>query len=145
MTNEKPPDARPMPEIVGASCVTVIFVRDYVQMKFETGAILTFVGSIEITDASGSHAFPQPGSRDALCSLIGATVESADFWGEYWVQVRFAGGTTITVVTDPLVANEAWDWGNSPASHRWNGNEWPKPADVDEFFRRLPAGGDQDA
>ena len=53
----------------------VAFVMDYVEFHFNGPVLRAFTNPV--VDAGGSQiAFDQPGSRDALCSLIGAEVGS---------------------------------------------------------------------
>ncbi len=119
---EEPRDARPLAELIGATCLKLVFVRDYVQMHFDVAGSPTFIGLIKVSAGGKTATFPEPGSRDALCSLIGSTVESAEFWRDDWIQVQFASGATLTVEKDPFHPNwEAWDWFGAPPSFHWDG------------------------
>lgn len=54
----------------------VAFVRDYVEFHFD-GPILRALSQPSLAVRGETVAFPAPGSRDALCSLIGREVMSA--------------------------------------------------------------------
>jgi hypothetical protein len=114
-------------ELVGARCIIVVFVRDYVQLCFQgLRGGLSLIGIISVSRDGNERTFPEPGSRDALCSLIGLTVESGEFWGEFWMQLRFTDGTVFTVDEDPRHPTwEAWDWIGGPPTLRWDGYKWP--------------------
>jgi hypothetical protein len=122
----KPRYTRLLSELVGATCNVVIFVLDYVQIGFAGLSAISFIGIISVSRDGIESTFPEPGSRDALCSLIGSTVESAEFWGEYWMQIRFTDGAIFTVDEDPRHPDwEAWDWQGAPTTLRWDGCKWP--------------------
>jgi hypothetical protein len=63
--------------LVGEQIGSVCFVRDYVELHFN-GPILRSLASPVVESGSGRWQFPELGSRDALCALIGLTVEAAD-------------------------------------------------------------------
>jgi hypothetical protein len=62
------------PEIlVGEQLNAITFVMDYVQVHFN-GPTLTFLVPVYVQTPENWLAFPGPGGRDALCSLIGTEV-----------------------------------------------------------------------
>jgi hypothetical protein len=61
--------------LIGQEINCIAFVMDYVEIHFN-GPILRALTDPMITVAGARFAFPEPGSRDALCTLIGQQVES---------------------------------------------------------------------
>ena len=61
--------------LVGLELSAVAFVRDYVEFHFD-GPILRALSSPLIRTEGHESQFPDPGSRDALCTLIGQSVAS---------------------------------------------------------------------
>jgi hypothetical protein len=61
----------------GSELSAVAFVRDYVEFSFD-GAVLRFLAPPVISSEGRRIAFPAAGSRDALCSLIGQTVDRTE-------------------------------------------------------------------
>jgi len=55
----------------------VCFVRDYVELHFD-GPILRSLAMPVVLVAGARYSFPEAGSRDALCALIGRVVELAE-------------------------------------------------------------------
>jgi hypothetical protein len=60
-------------DLVGEEISAVCFVMDYVEFHFG-GTVLRSLTNPTVVDDGGSHLFPELGSRDALCRLIGSTV-----------------------------------------------------------------------
>lgn len=63
-------------DIVGQEVSAISFVRDYVEILFD-GPILRLLSDPIITLGAAEYRFPSNGSRDALCSFIGAEVTGA--------------------------------------------------------------------
>jgi hypothetical protein len=59
--------------LVGEQLNTVAFVMDYVEFSFNGPVLRALTGPIVQTGELRLR-FPEPGSRDALCSLIGSEV-----------------------------------------------------------------------
>lgn len=57
----------------GKELAEVVFIRDYIQLGFD-GPGLTLLTPPEVTTKDAKLQFPEPGSRDLLCSLIGVKV-----------------------------------------------------------------------
>ena len=57
----------------GRELAEVVFIRDYVQLGFD-GPGLTLLTPPSVTAKDTTLRFPEPGSRDLLCSLIGIKV-----------------------------------------------------------------------
>ncbi|MDQ2761439.1 MAG: hypothetical protein M3Y17_13710 [Actinomycetota bacterium] len=92
----------------GGDVDTVSFVRNYVEFRIDCNVLRALVPP-EIQLADGRRfKFPAPGSRDALCSLINATVESAIEVGtvdsdDWRIEVRTDSGELliISLTDDP--------------------------------------------
>ena len=64
-----------MKDLIGREISAVAFVRDYVEFHFD-GPILRSRGDPQVAVGEAVYCFPKPGSRDALCLVIGAIVQS---------------------------------------------------------------------
>jgi len=82
--------------LLGEQLSGVAFVQDYVEFHYD-GKILRSLAPPSVSLAGDSSAFPHRGSRDALCSLIGRTVERIQVEEGDRIEVRFAGDATITI------------------------------------------------
>lgn len=81
--------------LVGEELAAVHFVRDYVELSFDGPTLRIFSGpTVVLDDASAS--FPESGSRDLLCDLIGRTVQSAGERGGALV-LQFDRGGELSV------------------------------------------------
>jgi hypothetical protein len=67
----------PLKDLIGREISAVAFVRDYVEFHF-VGPILRSRANPQVAVGEAVYCFPKPGSRDALCLVIGATVQSLD-------------------------------------------------------------------
>jgi hypothetical protein len=70
-------------------------VRDYVELHFD-GPVLRCLADPVVDTAGDPVAFPQPGSRDALCELIGREVRLAADEPDH-LRLDFAPAGTVTV------------------------------------------------
>jgi hypothetical protein len=95
MTEQK----RNISMLIGRSVSAVCFVMDYVEFHFD-GPILRSLSNPTVTFPGNESTFPTPGSRDALCSIIGATVEAIEVEEGTAMLVRLDSGHTITVPLD---------------------------------------------
>jgi hypothetical protein len=64
-------------DLIGREISAVAFVRDRVEFHFD-GPILRSRADPQVAVGEAVYCFPKPGSRDALCLVIGATVRSLD-------------------------------------------------------------------
>ncbi|SEN85567.1 hypothetical protein SAMN02990966_00305 [Rhodospirillales bacterium URHD0017] len=62
-------------DLVGREVTAVAFSRDGVEFHF-SGPILRSRTAPQVVIGEATYCFPKPGSRDALCWVIGATVQS---------------------------------------------------------------------
>lgn len=85
--------------LVGEPVSAVSFVMDYVEFHFN-GPILRALSN-PIIESSGSRlTFGEPGSRDALCSLIGTEVEAIDVREGDAIEILMASGQKLVVPLD---------------------------------------------
>jgi hypothetical protein len=62
-------------DLVGREISAVAFARDGVEFHFD-GPIVRSRADPQVAVGEAVYCFPKPGSRDALCLVIGATVQS---------------------------------------------------------------------
>ena len=86
----------------------VAFVRDYVELLFDS-PILRCYAAPEVMTAGQAVRFPEPGSRDALCALIGAEVTDVDL-GHHNLWIQLDGGRRLHIDF-----NLEWDAGREAA------------------------------
>ena len=91
---------RGLKAIVGEFLSSVEFVMDYVHLRF-CGATLT---AFACPDVQTQNRFFPPNShgyRDALCSLIGASVENTEIREGAFLRIFFTEDRSITVQLEP--------------------------------------------
>ena len=79
---------------------------DYIQIPFEGGPCLSCYVSPVIHSSKGDITYPAPGSRQALCSLIGSEVLSARFEPNVEMFLEFDRGFRVTI---PLRDEKSWE------------------------------------
>jgi hypothetical protein len=87
-------------DLIGEQLSGVAFVQDYVEFHYD-GKILRSLAAPSVTIAGDSSTFPQRGSRDAFCSLIGHIVEGIRVEEGDRIEVKFAENAVITVPLGP--------------------------------------------
>jgi hypothetical protein len=88
-------DMRELEDLVGCELSAVAFVRDYVEFQFDGPVLRSLAPPVVIVGAL-RHEFPQAGSRDALCELIGRLVEGAAELSDR-LSVSFAGDVLLEI------------------------------------------------
>jgi hypothetical protein len=83
-------------EIIGQPMSAVSFVHDYVEFHFD-GKILRALTRPSTHIRGQATIFPQFGSRDALCSLIGKSVINVIVREGESIEIRFDGSEAINV------------------------------------------------
>jgi hypothetical protein len=63
--------------IEGSQVGAVCFVQDYVELDLDAGILRSLADPV-VVEGEERHRFPEAGSRDALCRLIGGTVRVAE-------------------------------------------------------------------
>src|SRR4051812_9883032 len=84
-----------MEMLVGEELNAVSFVMDYVEFHFND-PVLRALNPPELRDARNTSRFPEPGSRDALCTLIGARVAAIQIGAEE-IEVRFTDDRALAI------------------------------------------------
>ncbi len=83
--------------IHGEALTAVEFVEDYLQLRFGEPLLRLFVWP-EVADPDGiAIGYGQPGYRDALCSVIGETVTTAELEEGRSLTVEFENGTVLAL------------------------------------------------
>lgn len=93
---------KPIESITGEALSGVAFVQDYVEFQFDGMIVRSLTMPVVATD-NARYLFPEPGSRDALCALIGAVVQSVMVREGREIEISMSGGSKVKI---PLVANE---------------------------------------
>jgi hypothetical protein len=101
-------DVRELADLVGLELSAVAFVRDFVEFQFDGPVLRSHVPPVLVADDI-RHEFPQAGSRDALCELIGRTVDGTQELSDRLL-VSFDGGALVEIMrcsdyTAPEVAH----------------------------------------
>jgi hypothetical protein len=104
--------------IIGQPMSAVSFVHDYVEFHFD-GKILRALARPSVHAQGQAAAFPEPGSRDALCSLIGKSVVNVIVREGESIEVRFDGSAAIKVPLSELART------GPEAAHFVSGNNQP--------------------
>jgi hypothetical protein len=106
----------------GEQLSSVAFVMDYVELNFNGPLLRSYSGPVSSTK-SGRLRFPEPGSRDALCTLIGQNVAGIDFEEQRGLSLTFESGDQLHILFDYMSApydQLAW----YPDANRNNPYEW---------------------
>ena len=93
------PNIESIADLVGEQLNEVCFVMDYVEFHFN-GPVLRALSDPHISTPSGVAKFPESGSRDQLCKLIGLTVTRAEVREEDAIRLEFSDGASLTVPLD---------------------------------------------
>jgi len=89
----------PLARLIGEPVNELTFVTDYFQVGFN-GPRLTCLTAGRVELPTGERfAFPDPGSRDALCGLIEAVLASVDDDGQR-LRLTFADGRALVIPLD---------------------------------------------
>jgi hypothetical protein len=110
-------DIRELSDLVGEEISAVCFVRDYVEFHFDGSVLRSLSNPSAFVDGT-EHRFPNPGSRDALCRMIGSTVRALKLQDHRALEVTTTDDCKLTI---PLSAKNL---GGPEAMHfvpQWNG------------------------
>ena len=86
-------------ELVGEEVGGICFVRTYVELYFD-GPVLRALARPTLAMSDSSVTFPEPGSRDALCTLIGKRVEGIRVIPGEVIELAFQYGDILTIPLD---------------------------------------------
>jgi hypothetical protein len=90
------PSAPPFPELTGRRLASVRFLTRTIEMEFG-GTVIGIPGNPVINAGARRYRYPDPGSRDALCSLIGARVERMKATAGDRTELRFDTGWELII------------------------------------------------
>ena len=82
--------------LVGDRLTAITFVHDYVQFAFDGGGLTAFSPPRVLATDATRTTFPQPGSRDVLCALIGIEVQQAGA-DDGRIRVEFTDGRALEI------------------------------------------------
>jgi hypothetical protein len=85
--------------LVGEEVNAICFVMDYVEVHFN-GIVLTCYSPPIVQCLEGEFVFPGPGSRDALCALIGDVPGKASEIINHSIVLTMNSGCTLGIRTD---------------------------------------------
>lgn len=86
-------------ELVGEELNAVCFVMDYVEFHFN-GPILRALSNPTLKRGKERHRFPEPGSRDAICSIIGEEVVDIRLDEGVAIELRMSSGHLLEIPLD---------------------------------------------
>jgi hypothetical protein len=81
-------------DLIGREISAVAFVRDYVEFHFD-GPILRSRADPQVAVGEAVYCFPKPGSRDALCLVIGTTVRSLNLEDSRHLEFTTSSGCRV--------------------------------------------------
>ena len=87
-------------ELVGREITGVAFRRDGVEFHF-SGAIVRSIAAPSVTIGESTYRFPKAGSRDALCLVIGSSVESQSLVAGQHFEFTTASGVCVRIPLEP--------------------------------------------
>ncbi len=85
-----------IPTLLGEELNGVCFVMDYVEFTFNGPTLRALAGPVLLT-GQRQVRFPDSGSRDALCSLIGDSVAAVEIEEDIAIRLRFVSGRSLEI------------------------------------------------
>jgi hypothetical protein len=92
-------DIRELSDLVGEEISAVCFVRDYVEFHFD-GPIVRSLSNPSVLIHGTKYRFPEPGSRDAMCHVIGSAVRTMHVEEHQALKLTTADDCEITIPLD---------------------------------------------
>jgi len=92
-------DIRELSDLVDEEISAVCFVRDYVEFHFD-GPILRSLSNPSVFVDGTEHYFPNPGSRDALCRVIGSRIRALKLEEHRALKITTTDDCEITIPLD---------------------------------------------
>jgi hypothetical protein len=83
-------------DLVGETVDGVCFFWEYLELRFN-GPILRAMVTADLDTTAEHWTFPDKGSRDAICGLIGASVRDVEVERDRSIQLRFDDGKVFTI------------------------------------------------
>ena len=84
------------PNLAGRRVVSVRFAAHNIELDFG-GLRVVVHGNATLSCGMSSHMYPEPGSRDALCGIIGSRVESSRAGSADLVEVVLDNGCILAI------------------------------------------------
>ena len=86
-------------ELIDKELAAVCFVRDYVEFQFD-GPTFRALSSPRLFVGDDDFTFPEPGSRDMFCTLIGKKIEQVKVSPDVSIELLFEYGDRLVVPLD---------------------------------------------
>lgn len=86
--------------LAGEPLSGVAFVQDYMEFHFD-GKVLRSLTSAALTSKGRSWRFPEEGSRDAFCGLIGRSVHHVKVEEGHEIELTFTEGSVLRIPLAP--------------------------------------------
>lgn len=83
-------------DLKGEELSSVSFVMDYVELAFH-GPIIRFLGSFKVVNGDEELIYPEQGSRDRLCELIGKPLKSVSFSNDTVCHLAIGDKTEVVI------------------------------------------------
>lgn len=93
-------------ELLGQEITGVAFGRDGIEFRFAT-AVVRSIANPSIVIGQSTYCFPKAGSRDALCLVIGSTVETAEISEGRHLELTTSNGCRVRIPLQPETAEAA--------------------------------------
>jgi len=98
-----PVTAPTLDALIGEELGGIHFVRDYVEFYFD-GPVVRALSNPVVLLHGRRIAFPDAGSRDARCTLIGQPLASLTLTDDVELRLEFANHAVVTINLDPMHA-----------------------------------------
>ena len=96
------PSARTLPNIVGRRVASVRFTATNVVVDFG-GVSMDVSGPVAIATGGVRYSYPDAGSRDVLCAMIGSRVSRVRSSAGGRVEIILDNGSTLSLASDAVV------------------------------------------
>ena len=83
-------------EVIGRPASAIAFVHDYVELHFD-GQIVRALAAPSVRRDDAVISFPERGSRDALCELIGRKAVNVIVRAGETIELRFDGDAVVQI------------------------------------------------
>lgn len=83
-------------ELLGQEISGVAFGRDAVEFRFAT-VVVRSIANPSVTVGQSTYCFPKAGSRDALCLVIGSTVETVNLAERQHFEFTTSNGCRVRI------------------------------------------------
>jgi hypothetical protein len=92
-------------DLIGQQCYEIDFVNDYVIVGFDDWSLVC--ASLPVVTIDGdTFGQSQAGWRDALCALIGTSVQAVNRDADRWIKIQFSNGARLDI--EPMLDHLDW-------------------------------------